>query len=102
MKPPNSNDDMATDFDGATYVPALDGQRLGRQQQNVLNIMRDGKWRTLREIADAAGASEASVSARLRDFRKERHGHQTVERQRVMGGMHVYRLILHPGDAADD
>ena len=69
-------------FDGATYDKALDQPRLGRQVLAVLALMQDGRWRTLREIADVIEAPEASVSARLRDLRKDRFGQYVVDRRR--------------------
>lgn len=71
------------DRDGGTYVPGEDSARLNRQQRRVFDVIKDGKWWTLAEIAAMTGASEASVSARLRDFRKERFGGSTVERAAV-------------------
>jgi hypothetical protein len=68
------------DRDGATYVQGQDFVRLNRQQRLVFEIMRDGKWRTLAEIAALARAPEASVSARLRDLRKPRFGGAEVQR----------------------
>ena len=51
-------------FDGTTYVRELDGVRLGKQLARVFNLMRDGAWRSLREIADGTeGLPEASISA---------------------------------------
>lgn len=86
-------------FDGMTFDEALDGPRLSRQLDRVMRLMTDGEWRTLRQIADAIAdvtgrASEAGVSARLRDLRKPKFGHHTVERRRVIGGLHEYRLTL--------
>lgn len=51
---------------GATYVPELDEARLGAQQRRVLDLMKDGQWRSLRAIAQVTGDPEASISARLR------------------------------------
>lgn len=79
---------------GATYVHTLDADRLNRQQAEVFALMRDGTWRTLAEISAATHNPEASVSARLRDFR--RLG-QTVERRRrgdPRAGLHEYRVVL--------
>jgi hypothetical protein len=44
----------------------------------------------------ATGDRWASISARLRDFRKAMHGGHTVERERVKdgGGTFRYRLVL--------
>lgn len=80
-------------FDGNTYAPKFDYARLKGQLRRVYDVMRDGQWRTLSEIATLAGNStEASVSARLRDFRKEKYGSLAVERERVAGGLYRYRL----------
>lgn len=83
-------------FDGVTFVPELDGKRLGDQLVAVRTLMLDGLWRTLREISDEVGAPEASVSARLRDLRKPQFGKYSVERRRrglPGNGLFEYRLI---------
>lgn len=82
------------EFDGATYTPSLDQSRLSNQLTRVVGLMVDGEWRTLRGIADAVQAPEASVSARLRDLRKPKFGGWKVERQRATAGLHEYRLLL--------
>lgn len=56
-------------FSGDTFNQKLDGKRLGKQLARVRALMLDGVWRSLREISDAVGSPEASVSARLRDLR---------------------------------
>lgn len=81
---------------GATYRPKDDQERLGTQAERVWAVMRDGEWRTLAEVGAAADAPEASVSARLRDFRRPEWGAQTVERRHrgaASAGLHEYRLI---------
>jgi hypothetical protein len=80
-------------FDGETYDPGLDFKRLGRAARAVWMLMRDGQWRTLAMVSDATGYPEASVSARLRDFRKARMGSHTVERRRAHGGLYEYRVV---------
>lgn len=79
-------------FDGATYDPARDHDRLSHQLTEVRTLMLDGSWRTLAEIAEVVGAPEASVSARLRDLRKPRHGGYLVDRQYVRRGLYQYRV----------
>jgi hypothetical protein len=70
-------------FDGVTADPELDDARLTSLLDRVRQLMLDGKWRTLREIADALGhGSEASISARLRDLRKPKFGGLIVESRR--------------------
>lgn len=82
----------AAHFDGETYSPEQDGPRLHRQLNVVKAWMLERGWHTLREIADGTGEPEASVSARLRDLRKEKFGSYTVERRRRSVGLHEYRV----------
>lgn len=79
-------------FDGPD-VSEADRERLNSQLWRVYRLMRDGGWRTLAEIARAVEGSEAGVSARLRDLRKERFGSHGVERRRVAGGLWEYRCL---------
>lgn len=82
-------------FDGATFQPERDGKRLTQQHCRVKALMRDGVWRTLSQIAEATGDPEASVSARLRDLRKEKFGSNTIEREYVSRGLFRYRLLVN-------
>jgi len=90
-------------FDGATYEKEFDQKRLGAQMYSVYDLMKDKRWRTLSEIAQITGYPEASISARLRDLRKERFGNHTVNRQRRVvpeaninneTGLFEYQLII--------
>lgn len=79
--------------DGKTFIPAKDEKRLNRQAQAVWDYMIGGDWHTLAEISRATGEPEASVSARLRDFRKARFGAHKIERSRPdSGGLFLYHL----------
>lgn len=70
-------------FDGITYSPAFDRERLGAQLKRVLGVLERGSWYTLAEIAAHTGdSSQAAISARLRDLRKPKFGGFTVERRR--------------------
>lgn len=86
------------DRDGKTFDPTLDRARLNGQADRVWNVMRDGGWYTLAEISKRTGDPEASISARIRDFKKERFGAIEHERRRVnedgRTGQHQYRLLL--------
>lgn len=76
------------DFDGATYDRQKDGVRLGEQLGRVREFMLRvaPRWHTLAQLAAILGYPEASISARLRDLRKERFGGYTVERRRRTDG----------------
>ena len=73
----------APDFDGVTYDPERDKARLTRQLERVYEVVRHGDWHTLASIASITGAPEGSVSARLRDLRKEKFGSYDIRRKRV-------------------
>ena len=88
-----------TRFDGATYNAKVDCQRLTPQTQRVYDAMLDGRWRSLFELSVKTGDPEASVSARLRDLRKQRFGAFVVDRRRRGNsdhGLFEYRLGVKP------
>lgn len=61
----------------------------------VRDVMKDGKWRTLREIKLAVPeCSEASLAARVRDLRKPEYGGHQIERERIGRTVkHRYRMV---------
>src|SRR3990167_7349824 len=77
---------------GQTYDETRDGSRLNHQAQLVWSAMTDHRWHTLAEIAAATGCPEASVSARLRDFRKPTFGGHQVLRRRRGESLFEYRI----------
>lgn len=89
-------------FDGATYDPALDHERLSKQLGRVFVVMADGEWRSLEAIQRrirqlislTCRDSQAGISARLRDLRKRRFGAYPVESRRNPNnsGLWEYRL----------
>ena len=80
---------------GSTFDAVKDGPRLNAQMRRVYNAMADGCWRTLREISDETEDPEASVSARLRDFRKSQFGgYEVKRRRRADAGTWEYRLVM--------
>ena len=83
-------------FSGVTYDPELDQYRLGTQLNDVWQHIRDGRWHYPEEMEDALGYRWASISARLRDFRKARFGAHNIERKRIRGGSWKYRLVHDP------
>jgi hypothetical protein len=85
-----------TRFDGSNVIEAYDNERLTGQLKRVYDAMKDGNWRTLGEIEDRTGDNQASVSAQLRNLRKERFGSYQVEK-RTRGdrksGLFEYRVL---------
>lgn len=79
--------------DGETFDPFKDMDRLNAQMKRVFRTMCDSGWRSLRELSDVTGDPEASVSARLRDFRKPRFGELVVNRRRREAGVFEYQLV---------
>jgi hypothetical protein len=69
----------------------LDTSQWGSQLKSVYEVTKDGRWRSLAEIAFHAKAPEASVSARLRDLRRK--GLDVQKRKAREGGLYEYRLI---------
>lgn len=92
------------DFDGVSYVRALDRLRLCGQLARVYGAMLPGAWVSLEELTNRTGdESTASVSARLRDLRKRKFGGYTIERRRrgiYTRGLWEYRLV-RPGQDMD-
>ena len=84
-------------FDGATVL-GIDTRRLAGQLAKVYGLMKDGRFRTLSQIASVAGCLETSASARLRDLRKARFGNHSVVSHRVEGttALYEYRLVANP------
>jgi hypothetical protein len=82
------------DRDGETFDRTRDLSRLNDQMMDVYRLMMDGQWRPLFAIASHTGHPEASVSARLRDLRKDKYGGFIVERKYIANGVHHYRLVL--------
>lgn len=85
-----------THFNGATYDPATDNERLTKQMGRVYSCMIDGKWRTLAEIELETSDPQASISAQLRHLRKPRFGSYILNR-RPRGnrerGLFEYQLL---------
>lgn len=91
--------DAPVHFDGRTYDPEIDLARLTTQLDRVRGLMWSGGWWTIPALQNAirltwgVRASEASISARIRDLRKNKFGGYVIERDRVDGGTFRYRLL---------
>lgn len=63
------------------------------QARRVWNATVNRSWITLDQVSRVTGDPVQSVSARLRDFRKEKFGQHTVERRQIDKGLFEYRVI---------
>jgi hypothetical protein len=84
------------DFDGESYEPERDHDRLASHLVRVHKLMEDGEWRTLEDIRTALNLPHADVSARLRDLRKRKFGGHTVSRVYLADGVWMYRFRPNP------
>jgi hypothetical protein len=67
----------------------------------VWDCMADGQWRTLGQISAEIGfAPTQSISARLRDFRKQKFGGHIVVSRLVGHHVYEYRLLIKSSKAA--
>lgn len=82
--------------DGTTYDPTLDGARLTGQAKRVAEVLADGRWHSLREIADGADTPEGTVGSRIRDLRKPKFGEHTIvtRRHESLPGVFEYRMVV--------
>ena len=83
-------------FDGAAYDVQLDQERLTHQLRRIYLLMRDGQWRTLKEIEQVTHDPQPSISAQLRHLRKPRFGSHVIEKRRRgegRKGLWEYRLL---------
>lgn len=84
---------------GITFDRKRDLSRLNAQAARVYAVMQSGDWLSLYDIRKIICVNtgfkdpEASISARIRDFRKKEFGGFTVEHKCVRRGYWQYRLI---------
>jgi len=83
-------------FDGVTYEPEHDEPRLFKQLRLVARVLENSQWWTLWELHEATSIPLQSISARIRDLRKDRWGARLVDRRRRAAparGLFEYRLV---------
>jgi predicted transcriptional regulator len=86
------------EFNGHAFVPSFDENRLTGQMRGIHGLMKDRNWRTLSEIENYTGYPQASISASLRNFRKDSWGKNIVNKQRrgnPAHGLFEYQLIMN-------
>ena len=87
---------------GKTFDVYRDLDRLNAQHKRVYWAMADNQWHTLAGISRITGDPEASISARLRDFRKKQFGWHIVLRSHIEHGLWEYRLYWNPNVAVPE
>ena len=85
--------DFDAHFNGDDYQPERDKERLRGQILRVYTAIKDGRWRTLRQLAEITGDPEASVSAQLRHLRNPRFGGHEIVKRYIKNGLYEYRLV---------
>lgn len=87
------------EFTGPDLEEQFDNERLVGLQRAVFVCMRDGKWRTFRQIRFEIGrGSENGIAAMLRGLRRKDRGSHTVKKKRLgdpTDGLWSYRLIFN-------
>ena len=93
------------EFHGTTYVPSRDRERLVGQMDRVHTALKDGRKWSLARLKEICGASEASISARIRDLKHVRWGGNyergirvretghDIEKEYVGNGLWLYWMI---------
>lgn len=84
---------MPMRFDGSDIHQLRDGVRLTGQLERIMNCLNLGSWWTLNQLMQQTGDPPASISAQLRNLRKERFGGHVIEKRYVDSGLYEYRLV---------
>lgn len=86
-------------FDSGIELTKADHVRLGAQIKRVLAVLQEGGWWSVPEIKTRIWSKygiedpETSISAQIRNLKKERHGEHTVERRSEGRGFYRFRLV---------
>ena len=70
-------------FNGSDYVPSYDQKRLTKQIYIIKDLMLKSGFVTLQDIENVTGFPQASISAQLRNLKKERFGGYILEKRRT-------------------
>ena len=92
--------DEMVSFDGADIDQERDEPRLNRQMNIIRTRMENAGWLSVQQISRELGYPETSVSAQIRNLRKDKFGGRYVERRYQGNGL--YEFKLHPsGESAN-
>lgn len=67
-------------------------RRFDSQIAVLLHALTGTGWQTLAQLRALTGICETSISAQLRNLRKEQHGGHVIEKRRLNGGEWEYSL----------
>lgn len=100
MTQPSLLDHPVPRFDSGVDLKPSDHVRLGAQLQRLLSVVTDEQWWTVEKLQDEIFGRygirdpQASLSAQLRNARKEKHGGYDIQRRR---NGNFYEFRLHRG-----
>jgi hypothetical protein len=80
-----------TRFDSGIVLTEKEQNGLTDQLDNIFNVLSDGLWHTVAEVAGIFGYQHTSVDAQFRNLRKEKFGGWNVARKKI-GGVSHYRI----------
>ena len=86
------------EFDGDDYVSSRDKPRLTQQIHQVRMYMENNNWLSVKQISDDLNFPEPSVSAQIRNLRKEKFGNRIVERRYQGNGLYEFKLMPKDDD----
>ena len=89
------NQPVMPDFNGSEYNALFDKGRLTGQLHKLFELMKDQTFRTLSEIENETAIPQASISAQLRNLRKDRFGGHTVNRRPRGDRFHGLSPVCH-------
>jgi len=86
--------DLPPVFHGDDYQKPRDHTRLKNQLETILDLLKKGSWYSLPQLSEMTGYMTSSISAQIRNARKERNGGYTIEKKYIENGLYLYRLVL--------
>ena len=67
------------------------------REELTFEVLSDGRWHTLKELAEKTGFPEASVSCSIRTLRKPDYGRFSIEKEYdATNRVYLYRMTNAP------
>jgi len=82
-------------FDGHDYDHGRDCIRLTGQLERVFECLSDGEYKTFDDIRVVTGDPVTSISAQIRNLRKDKFGGHTIDRMHCGNGLYKYRMTIN-------